>query len=47
MDRPDSQLSLNSVEVLCSGKTLIGSLFGGLKAKADVPILAKRYMDKV
>lgn len=47
VDRPDSQLSLNSVDVLCSGKTLVGSLFGGLKAKSDIPILAKRYMDKV
>ncbi|KMS96091.1 hypothetical protein BVRB_002030 [Beta vulgaris subsp. vulgaris] len=46
VDRPDSQLSLNSVDVLCSGKTLVGSLFGGLKAKSDIPILAKRYMDK-
>ncbi|KAL2895609.1 Alcohol dehydrogenase-like 7 [Bienertia sinuspersici] len=29
-----------------SGKSLLGCLFGGLKAKVDVPILAKRYMDK-
>ncbi|XP_073221042.1 alcohol dehydrogenase-like 7 isoform X2 [Cicer arietinum] len=27
-------------------KTLMGSLFGGLKPKTDVPILLKRYIDK-
>lgn len=44
--KPGSQVSLNSMDVLCSGRTLIGALFGGLKAKSDVPILAKRYLDK-
>ncbi|KAJ0026136.1 hypothetical protein Pint_09278 [Pistacia integerrima] len=46
VDQPGSQLSLNSHEVLHSGKNLIGALFGGLKAKSDIPILLKRYMDK-
>uniref|UniRef100_A0A5B6ZFE9 Putative alcohol dehydrogenase-like 7 n=1 Tax=Davidia involucrata TaxID=16924 RepID=A0A5B6ZFE9_DAVIN len=46
VDKPGSQLSFSSSEVLHSGKTLTGSLFGGLKAKSDIPILVKRYMDK-
>lgn len=47
VDKPGSQLSLTSANVLCSGKTLTGALFGGLKAKSDIPILVKRYLDKV
>lgn len=47
VDRPGAQLSLSSSEVLHSGKSLMGSLFGGLKAKSDIPILLKRYTDKV
>ncbi|GMY28137.1 alcohol dehydrogenase-like 7, partial [Fagus crenata] len=47
VDKPGSKLSLTSYEVLHSGKTLMGSLFGGLKAKSDIPILLKRYADKV
>ena len=47
VDKPGAQLSLNSFEVLHSGKILTGSLFGGLKAKSDIPILVKSYMDKV
>ncbi|GMY28135.1 alcohol dehydrogenase-like 7 [Fagus crenata] len=46
VDKPESKLSLTSFEVLTSGKTLMGSLFGGLKAKSDIPILLKRYADK-
>ncbi|XP_056684946.1 alcohol dehydrogenase-like 7 isoform X6 [Spinacia oleracea] len=46
VDKPGSQLSLTSANVLCSGKTLTGALFGGLKAKSDIPILVKRYLDK-
>lgn len=47
VDKPGSQLTLSSREVLHSGKSLMGSLFGGLKPKSDLPILLKRYMDKV
>lgn len=47
VDKPGAQLSLSSFDVLHSGKILTGSLFGGLKAKSDIPILVKRYMDKV
>ncbi|CAA0831118.1 Alcohol dehydrogenase-like 7 [Striga hermonthica] len=47
VDKPDSQLTFGSFDVLHLGKTIMGSLFGGLKPKRDVPILVKRYMDKV
>lgn len=47
VDKPGTQLSFSSFEILLSGKTITGSLFGGLKAKHDIPILIKRYMDKV
>lgn len=47
LDKPDAELRLSSIDVLCSGKTLLGSFFGGLKAKIDVPTLAKRYLAKV
>ncbi|KAK4276464.1 hypothetical protein QN277_014611 [Acacia crassicarpa] len=46
VDKPGSKLSLSSAEVLHSGKVLTGSLFGGLKPKTHIPILAKRYLDK-
>ncbi|MED6124655.1 hypothetical protein PIB30_061007 [Stylosanthes scabra] len=45
--KPGAMLSLSSYEVLHDGKTLMGSLFGGLKQKTHVPILLKRYMDKI
>ncbi|CAK9313223.1 unnamed protein product [Citrullus colocynthis] len=44
--KPGSQLSFDSLDVLHLGKTLIGSLFGGLKTKSDIPILLKWYTDK-
>lgn len=47
VDRPGSNLTLSSGEVLQTGKTLTGCLFGGLKPKSDVPMLVKRYLDKV
>lgn len=47
VDKPGSQVTLSSTDVLHSGKTLLGSLFGGLKPKSDIPILLKRYTDKV
>ncbi|XP_057974345.1 alcohol dehydrogenase-like 7 [Malania oleifera] len=46
VDKPDAQLNLSSLDLLTNQKTLMGCLFGGLKAKSDIPILAKRYMDK-
>ncbi|KAG6785603.1 hypothetical protein POTOM_007172 [Populus tomentosa] len=47
VEKPESRISLPCVDVVHSGKTLTGALFGGLKAKSDIPILLKRYMDKV
>ena len=47
VDKPGAKLSFSSFEVLHSGKQIMGSLFGGLKAKSDIPVLLKWYMDKV
>lgn len=47
VDKPGAQLSFSSFEVLHHGKTISGSLFGGLKPKSDIPILLKKYADKV
>ena len=46
-DKPGSKLSLSCSEILVSGKSLVGCMFGGLKPKSHVPILIKRYLDKV
>ncbi|XP_042034062.1 alcohol dehydrogenase-like 7 isoform X2 [Salvia splendens] len=46
VDRPGSLLKFASTEVLHSGKIILGSLFGGLKPKLDIPILVNKYMDK-
>ncbi|GLT99934.1 hypothetical protein SLE2022_173380 [Rubroshorea leprosula] len=43
---PGAQLNFSSIELLHSGKTITGSLFGGIKPKSDIPILLKRYVDK-
>ncbi|TKY74389.1 Alcohol dehydrogenase 2 [Spatholobus suberectus] len=40
-----SPLTLNPYHLMY-GKTVIGSLFGGIKPKSDVPFLAKTYLDK-
>ena len=47
VDRPGSMLKFNSFEILLSGKSLMGSAYGSIKPKSDVPVLLKRYMDKV
>ncbi|XP_074286158.1 alcohol dehydrogenase-like 7 [Silene latifolia] len=46
VDNPKSEIKLNCHDVLHNGKTLTGSLFGGLKAKSDVPTLVNWYLDK-
>ncbi|KAJ4834310.1 hypothetical protein Tsubulata_014208 [Turnera subulata] len=46
VDKPNAEITLSSFDVLHHGKILIGSLFGGLKAKSDIPVLLKRYTDK-
>ncbi|XP_078444268.1 alcohol dehydrogenase-like 7 isoform X2 [Wolffia australiana] len=37
--------SIDSAEML-QGRTITGSLFGGIKAKTDIPILVKQYLNK-
>ncbi|KAL3641061.1 hypothetical protein CASFOL_016029 [Castilleja foliolosa] len=46
VDKPGSKLTFGSFDVLHLGKSIMGSLFGGLKPKSDIPILVKKYMDK-
>ncbi|GER30145.1 alcohol dehydrogenase [Striga asiatica] len=46
VDKPGSQVTFGSFDVLHLGKSIMGSLFGGLKPKSDIPILVKRYKDK-
>ncbi|KAL1542847.1 alcohol dehydrogenase-like 7 isoform X1 [Salvia divinorum] len=46
VDTPDAMLKFRSTELLVNGKTILGSLFGGLKPRSDIPILVKKYMDK-
>ena len=48
VDKPTSKLDIASMDVLNGGgKTLTGSIFGGLKAKSDVSTLVKWYLNKV
>ncbi|KAK4365167.1 hypothetical protein RND71_016525 [Anisodus tanguticus] len=37
-------LSINPYE-LKAGKTIIGSMFGGVKAKVDIPMFATKYLN--
>ncbi|CAK9313222.1 unnamed protein product [Citrullus colocynthis] len=46
VDKPGAIVSLPSSDVLFHGKTLMGSLYGGLKPKSDIPTLLKWYTDK-
>jgi Zn-dependent alcohol dehydrogenase len=39
-------ISIPSHEIL-RGRSVIGSLFGGIKPKNDIPMLAQKYLDKV
>ncbi|CAL2235902.1 unnamed protein product [Prunus armeniaca] len=45
MDKPGLQVTLPSLDIIL-GKTLTGSLFGGLKPKSDIAVLINRYKDK-
>ncbi|KAF5461915.1 hypothetical protein F2P56_017975 [Juglans regia] len=40
-----SPLTVSSYELL-RGKSVIGSFFGGLKPKSDIPLLIRKYLDK-
>lgn len=46
VEQPGLQMNLSSLVIGHSGKTLMGTLFGSLKPKTDIPILAKSYMNK-
>ena len=46
MEKDLEPISLPSMDLL-SGKCVMGSYFGGLKPKTDVPILAQKCMNKV
>ncbi|XP_050366657.1 alcohol dehydrogenase-like 7 isoform X2 [Argentina anserina] len=46
VDKPGSQVSIPSKDILTTGKSLIGAVFGGLKPKSDIPILLNRYINK-
>ncbi|XP_059279723.1 alcohol dehydrogenase-like 1 isoform X2 [Lycium ferocissimum] len=45
VDIHGAPLSINPRELVVSGKTIIGSLFGGVKAKVDIPIFATKYLN--
>lgn len=45
LEMTGSPLSLNPHDIL-RGKTITGSMFGGVKAKTDIPIFAQKYLDK-
>ncbi|XP_074263837.1 alcohol dehydrogenase-like 7 isoform X2 [Silene latifolia] len=47
VDKPKSEINISFHDVLHNGKTLTGALFGGLKAKSDVPTLVNWYLDKL
>lgn len=38
-------VSVNAGDML-QGKCIMGSLFGGIKAKKDIPVLSEQYLDK-
>ncbi|KAB1204020.1 Alcohol dehydrogenase-like 1 [Morella rubra] len=40
-----SPLTLSPYEIQ-TGRSITGSMFGGLKPKSDIPLLAKKYLDK-
>ncbi|KAK4600160.1 hypothetical protein RGQ29_010002 [Quercus rubra] len=45
--KPGSELGLNYHDILdCGGKSIMGCIFGGVKAKTDIPILLQRYLNK-
>lgn len=45
MEMHGTLLSLNPYEIL-KGRSIVGSLFGGIKAKSDIPVLAQKVIDK-
>ncbi|XP_059636559.1 alcohol dehydrogenase-like 2 [Cornus florida] len=45
VDVQSLSISINSLELLV-GRSVVGSLFGGVKPKSDIPILANKYLNK-
>ncbi|PIA56785.1 hypothetical protein AQUCO_00700850v1 [Aquilegia coerulea] len=43
---PKTQLTFGSFDILHSGKSIMGSFYGNLKPKSDIPLLLQRYMNK-
>lgn len=41
-----SPLSINSGQIL-RGRTVTGSMFGGVKTKTDIPFFVKKYLHNV
>lgn len=46
VEKESKPICLPSIEFLF-GKCVMGSLFGGIKPKTDIPILAEKCMNKV
>ncbi|XP_022999708.1 alcohol dehydrogenase-like 7 isoform X2 [Cucurbita maxima] len=46
VEKPGAVLSLNFFDILLRGKTIMGSLYGGLKPKSDIHTLIKWYTEK-
>ena len=47
VEKPGAVLSLNFFDILLRGKSIMGSLYGGLKPKSDIHTLIKWYTEKV
>ena len=46
-ENPEAKFSLNCTQIVLTEKTIKGCAFGGFKPKSHIPILIKRYLDKV
>lgn len=44
LDGSAAPISIPSREIM-RGRSVVGSLFGGIKAKDDIPALAQKYLD--
>uniref|UniRef100_A0A0A9HMN8 Enoyl reductase (ER) domain-containing protein n=1 Tax=Arundo donax TaxID=35708 RepID=A0A0A9HMN8_ARUDO len=45
VDGNAAPISIPSTEII-RGRSVVGSLFGGIKPKDDIPVLAQKYLDK-
>lgn len=43
VDMHGTPLIINPLELVLAGKTIIGSIFGGVKPKVDIPIFATEW----